>query len=117
MSYLLAEPEPAPEPLAGVFVVLEGVVFDAEPEPEAEPADGALSAVLGASANDTTAAEARSEPARTTVLRSFVMAAAIAAGMPTGSREIESLSRGVSWPKASAGHIADPTRFWLNKTR
>jgi len=69
-----AEPEPAPAPLAGVFVVVL-VVFEveAEPEPAAEPAAGVLSAVFGASANDTMAVEVMSEPAIRTVLRSFVM--------------------------------------------
>jgi hypothetical protein len=68
--------EPAPEPLAGVVVPFEAEPEAAEPlaaEPDAEPAP-ALSAVLGASANETIAVEVRSEPAIKTVLRSFVMA-------------------------------------------
>jgi hypothetical protein len=109
---LLAEPEPlpAPVPLAGVEVL----PFDAaaEPEPAAEPADGALSAVFGAlSANETMAVEVMSEPAMRTVLMSFVMAADTAAVMPSGSSRFGQLLLADSRPKATAGHIADPTRF------
>jgi hypothetical protein len=68
--------EPAPEPAAFVdFVVFDVVfvVFEAEPA-SAEPMDApepALSAVFGASANETTAVEPMSEPTMRAVLMSL----------------------------------------------
>jgi hypothetical protein len=108
---LLAEPEPLPAPVLLVGVVVLPFEAAAEPEPEAEPADGALSAVFGASANETMAVEVMSEPAMRTVLMSFVMAADIAAVMPFGSSRFGQLLLVDSRPKATAGHIADPTWF------
>lgn len=80
--------EPAPEPLAGVVPLVDAEPLEAEPEAEPAPA---LSAVFGASANETIAVEVMSEPAMRTVLRNFVMRAECAAGMPAEPCKIECL--------------------------